>query len=124
MFIKLETGKWQEGIDITDRINEAVRGRKGKACLIFCPHTTAGLLVNEGQDKNVILDIIDAVDEIEPKLDYMHKNNAQSHVKASLIQTSLLIPMKNDKLELGKWQKIFFIEFDGPKEREIQVEVL
>ena len=121
MFIEIKTEKWQEAIDITSRVQEAIKGESGKACFIFCPHTTAGLMINE---PDAVSDVLDAVDEIEPKLDYTHKSNAQAHVKSGLAGVSLLIPMKQGKLELGNWQKIFFLEFDGPRDRKVQISIL
>jgi len=125
MRIKIKTTKWQEAVDVTSKIEKEIVGQKGKACLIFCPHTTCGLTINEGADPAVIEDVLEAIDELTPRLDFKHKEgNSISHIKSSLVGSSLLIPLENCRLNLGKWQKIFFLEFDGPREREIWVELL
>jgi len=121
MQITIQTTKHIEAIDITDEIEKSIKDKKGKAVLIFCYHTTSGLLINE---PNAIQDIIEAIDEIEPKLDYQHKSNAQAHIKASLINPSILIPIEQGKIKLGQWQKIFLAEFDGPRERKINISIL
>lgn len=124
MEIKINTTKYNEAIDITEKVQECVT-KKAKAVLVYCPHTTAGLTINEGYDNDVMLDIVDAIDEIEPKADYRHKEgNSQAHVKSAITGVNLCIPVEDGKLKLGKWQKIFFMEFDGPEERTVWVECL
>lgn len=125
MEIPLQSKNWQEAIDITKEIEEIIKNKQGKAILIFCPHTTAGVTINEGYDKAVMKDVLDIVDELTPRLDFLHKEgNSPAHAKSSLVGNSLLIPIEQDKLKLGKWQKIFFLEFDGPKERKVEVSIL
>ena len=132
MEISVKTKKHIEAIDITKEIEKATEqlwdnekkmgnNKKSGVCLIFCPHTTCGILINE---PDAVSDIIEAIDEIEPKLDYQHKGNAQAHIKASLISPSLLVTINQGKLELGQWQKIFLAEFDGPRTRQIKVSIL
>lgn len=118
--LQIKTTKKIEAIDITSEIEKEIKNSEKKLATIFCPHTTSALTINE---PNAIQDILEAIDEIEPKLDYFHKINAQAHIKSSLIGVSLTIPVE-EKLILGKWQKIFFLEFDGPKERQIWINII
>lgn len=125
MEISLKSKNWQEAIDITENIEDFVKGQEGKAVLLFCPHTTAGITINEGYDKNVMKDVLEIIDELTPRLDFLHKEgNSPAHAKSSLVGNYLLIPIEEGRLKLGKWQKIFFLEFDGPKERKININIL
>ena len=93
---------------------------------MYCPHTTAGLTINEGADPSVRVDILNALKRLVPdNLDYKHlEGNSPAHIKASLMGSSLTILVENNKLKLGHWQKVFFCEFDGPRNRKIYVELL
>ena len=120
-----EDYRFSEHSENHEQKQEGFPNKKSRACFIFCPHTTAGLTINEGYDKSVMKDVLDGIDELTPRLDFEHKEgNSPSHIKASLVGSSLLIPIKDGKLELGKWQKIFFLEFDGGKERKVRVEII
>lgn len=124
MEIEIKTKEKEEAIDITERINELIKNKKGKAVLIYTRHTTSGILINEGYDSDVINDILESLDELIPRLPYKHsEGNSVSHIKSSLIGGSVTIPFIEGKLSLGKWQKIFFLEFDGPRERKVIVEL-
>jgi secondary thiamine-phosphate synthase enzyme len=116
-----------EFIDITDIINNAIKGDVEEGvCNIYSPHTTAGLTINEGYDENVARDIIESLNKIVPE-DWQYKHmegNAPAHIKTSLIGSSLLIPISNGKLMLGRWQRIFLCEFDGPRERSIYLTII
>jgi secondary thiamine-phosphate synthase enzyme len=116
-----------EFIDITDVINNAIKGDVEEGvCHIYSPHTTAGLTINEGYDENVARDIIESLNKIVPE-DWQYKHmegNAPAHIKTSLIGSSLLIPISNGKLMLGRWQRIFLCEFDGPRERSIYLTII
>ena len=125
MQIDLKSKNWQEAIDITEEVADIIKGQEGKAVLIFCPHTTAGITINEGYDETVMKDVLDIIDELTPRLDFLHKEgNSPAHAKSSIVGSSLLLPIQEGKLLLGQWQKIFFLEFDGPKERKVQVSIL
>jgi len=125
MEISIKSEKWQEAIDITEGVGELIKGKEGKSCLIFCPHTTAGLTINEGHDNRVMKDVLEIIDELTPRLDFEHKEgNSPAHAKSSLVGVSLLVPILDGKLGLGQWQKIFFLEFDGPRERKVEVSIL
>ena len=136
MDIELKTTGWQQAIDITEQVQAVVSqlfekekriicNKKSRACFIYCPHTTAGVTINEGFDKSVMKDVLECIDELTPRLDFEHREgNSPAHVKASLVGSSTLVPIEQGKLDLGQWQKIFFLEFDGPKERKIKITLL
>lgn len=93
-------------------------------CVVFVPHTTAGITINEGADPSVQKDIISQLDLSVPweQSFYRHlEGNSAAHIKASLMGSSVNILVDNGQLRLGTWQKIFFAEFDGPRRRKIWV---
>ncbi len=117
MKLNIRTTKKEEFIDITDKIKIDI---EEGFCQIYCPHTTAGLTINEGADPSVRQDIISALDNIVPNMDFKHREgNSLAHIKASLMGNSVIIPVKDGKLMLGIWQSIFFCEFDGPRQRQV-----
>lgn len=126
--ISIKTTKRIELIDITDKIQEIVSKSKikGGTCLLFCPHTTAGLTINENYDPSVRKDISNALSRIVPvNADYLHtEGNADSHVKSSLFGSSLIIFVEGGRLSFGTWQGIFFCEGDGPRLREVWVKII
>ena len=91
--------------------------------MLFRSHTTAGVTVNEGADPAVCTDIIRKLDELVPPNDgYRHmEGNSDSHIKTSIIGSSVTVIVENGRLVLGTWQKIFFCEFDGPRSRKVYV---
>ena len=114
-----------EMIDITDRINELVPpDMRCGICHIFCAHTTAGLTVNENADPDVRHDILKKLDLLIPKNEsyYQHcEGNSAAHLKSSLMGVSLAVPVCNGRLHLGTWQGVYFCEFDGPRNRKVEV---
>ncbi len=96
------------------------------ACLIYCPHTTAAITVNENYDPDVKRDMLHKLQQDIPKDDNYHhaEGNSDSHLKASLIGTSKLVPVENGQIKLGHWQGLLFCEFDGPRQREVWVSFL
>ncbi|WP_213995946.1 secondary thiamine-phosphate synthase enzyme YjbQ, partial [Tepidanaerobacter syntrophicus] len=90
------------------------------------PHTTAGITINEGADKDVSIDILETLDKLIPHNgDYRHlEGNSDAHIKASLVGNSLALIVREGKLLLGTWQRIFFCEFDGPRTRNIMVKIV
>ena len=94
--------------------------------IVYVPHTTAGVTINEGADLSVQRDIIKTLKKLVPESgDYHHmEGNSDAHIKASLIGPSITVFIKNNKLVLGTWQHIFFYEGDGPRNRRVYVEVL
>ena len=117
----------QEGlVDITGQVQKAVRdsGVSEGTALVFVPHTTAAVTINENADPDVLHDLRLALAALVPKLPYRHgEGNSPAHLKSSLFGCSQLVPIVNGKLALGTWQGIYFCEFDGPRRRNFQVVV-
>jgi len=115
-------------LDITDMVQKAVTASKiyDGVCFVFCPHTTAGLTINENADPSVRRDIINSLNNLVPeKAGYLHsEGNADSHIKSSLFGSSLTIFIKDGKLAFGSWQGIYFCESDGPRSREVWVKII
>lgn len=99
---------------------------QGGLCHLYVAHTTAGITINEGDDPDVARDIEVTLDKLVPKdAGYQHyEGNADSHVKSTLVGVSQTIPIESGRLALGRWQAIFFCEFDGPRTREVLVKVV
>lgn len=110
-----------ELIDITAMVAAKIpKGMKNGVCMLYSPHTTAGLTVNENYDPAVRHDILARLEAIAPTecMDYNHaEGNSAAHIKTSLIGVSQCVPIRNGKLALGQWQGIYFCEFDGPRPR-------
>lgn len=125
--IKLSSTKRNEMIDITDKIQEVVEKEdiKDGFAIIYVPHTTAGITINEGADPSVRRDIIETLDRLVPENNnYFHtEGNSDAHIKASLLGSSVTVLIKNKKLLLGTWQSIYFYEGDGPRNRSIWIEI-
>ena len=117
----------QEGfVDITGQVQKAVHdsGINEGTALVFVPHTTAAVTINENADPDVLHDLRLALTELTPKLPYRHgEGNSPAHLKSSLFGCNQLVPIVNGKLALGTWQGIYFCEFDGPRRRNFQVVV-
>jgi secondary thiamine-phosphate synthase enzyme len=126
--LSVKTNRRIELIDITDKIQAAVSKNKIKegVCVVFCPHTTAGLTINENADPSVQSDIINTLNKLIPEnAGYAHsEGNADSHAKASLFGSSLNIIVENGRLCLGTWQGIYFCEGDGPRSREVWIKII
>jgi secondary thiamine-phosphate synthase enzyme len=111
-------------------VREAVAGESGSAVVVYVPHTTAGVTINEHADPAVARDLEAALERIvEDSWPWQHvelgEENAPTHVRASLMGPSVVVPLRDDgSLGLGTWQGIFFCEFDGPRERSVVVNVL
>jgi len=114
--------------DVTQQVNEAVHasGVKEGVCHLFVPHTTAGLVINENADPDVGRDLIEKLEALVPSdAPYHHyEGNAHAHIKSSLVGQSAAAPVAAGRLALGRWQAVFFAEFDGPRERELLVTVV
>ncbi len=125
--IYINTTKRTQLIDITSQVGEAVRKSniKDGVCMVYVPHTTAAVTINENADPNVREDIINILNQIVPwQYDYKHlEGNSPAHIKATLIGPSVTIFIENTHLSLGTWQGIFFCEFDGPRSRRVLVKV-
>ncbi|MCI2429631.1 secondary thiamine-phosphate synthase enzyme YjbQ [Candidatus Acetothermia bacterium] len=123
----LKTQAKQEMIDITERLQRALRelGANNGVAVLFVPHTTAAITINENADPAVKEDILTALGKLVPAgAYYKHaEGNAHAHIKASLIGHSVTIPIQEGKLQLGTWQGVLFCEFDGPRTRELWLTV-
>ena len=128
--IRLRTERRSHVVDVTTAVRDATAGASGSAVLVYVPHTTAGITINEHVDPELVADIEGALERIVGddwswRHDDQDGPNAPSHVRASLVGPSVVIPLHDDgALALGTWQGIFFCEFDGPRERSIYVSVL
>jgi len=126
--IPIKTSFEEQIIDITSKIEDALNKFKVKdgICNVFCPHTTAGLIINENADPSVKKDILMKLNKIVTEdPDYTHsEGNSSAHVKSSLVGVSLNIPVANGKLLLGTWQGIMFCEFDGPRDRKVVISII
>jgi secondary thiamine-phosphate synthase enzyme len=126
--ISLKTDRKTQLLDITEQVQAALGEPNGAAAaLIYVPHTTAGVTINEGADPLVAQDLENALQKVvDDGWDWKHVEdpdgpNAPSHVRASLMSPQILVPLRDGKLALGRWQGIFFCEFDGPRDRKVFV---
>lgn len=121
----VKTRAQQELVDITPQIRSLAEkhGSQKGICIIYIPHTTAAVTINENADPDVKRDIICGLARIVPdNLDYKHREgNSPAHIKASLVGSSQTIIMENGQLQLGTWQGVFLAEFDGPRNRSVTV---
>jgi secondary thiamine-phosphate synthase enzyme len=126
--VSVETHSRVEMIDITAEIQKAVREEKIEKgiCLVYTPHTTAAVTINENADPDVPRDILAALDNAIPlNANYRHmEGNSAAHVKSSLVGASELVIIEKGRIVLGTWQSIFFCEFDGPRTRKVIVKIL
>ena len=129
--ISVRTERRTQLIDITREVQRALDdGNGAAAALVYVPHTTAGVTINEGADPLVARDLESAMEKlVHDDWEWKHVEdpdgpNAPSHVRASLINPQVLVPLREGKLALGTWQGIFFCEFDGPRERKVYVTTL
>jgi len=126
--IEVKTERRTQLKNITGEIEKAVAesGCKTGLCYVYVPHTTAGVIINEGDDPDVARDIETTLDRIVPhEGNYRHgEGNADSHIKTALTAASVTIFIQDGKLALGRWQAIFFCEFDGPRRREVRIKIV
>jgi secondary thiamine-phosphate synthase enzyme len=126
--IKIDTRSRTEMVDITPLVQwEVTQKRVSEGiCVVYVPHTTAGITINEGADPDVCTDIITALNAlVPPNAGYRHmEGNSDSHIKTSLMGNSVNIIIDRGVLVLGRWQKIFFCEFDGPRSRKAFIKIL
>jgi secondary thiamine-phosphate synthase enzyme len=125
--LSLKTERKTQLVEITDLVQDAVGSTNGAtAALVYVPHTTAGVTINEDADPALASDIEAAMERIVAEDGgWRHSDadgpNAPSHIRASLISPHVLVPLDGGKLALGRWQGIFFCEFDGPRDRKVYV---
>ncbi len=118
-----------EMIDVTRRVRQMVEksGVRQGTVLVFCPHTTAAVTINENADPDVVHDLLLCLERLVPQdqAGFRHsEGNSDSHIKASLVGPSVTVPVENGDLVLGTWQGIYFCEFDGPRTRTVLVTLL
>ncbi|MFZ0037287.1 MAG: secondary thiamine-phosphate synthase enzyme YjbQ [Candidatus Acidiferrales bacterium] len=126
--IEVRSSRRTELINVTARVHDLVTdsGVANGICHLYVPHTTAGVLINEGYDPDVASDMEAAFDRIVPtSLKFKHaEGNSDSHIKLALTGTSQSIFIERGRLALGRWQMVFFAEFDGPRHRELHVKIV
>ena len=118
----------QNFYNITEKVSGAVKksGIRAGSCLIFCPHTTAGITINENADPDVVRDMLFALDRTFPdRTEFRHmEGNSHAHLKSSFVGSSQSVIIQNGGLLLGTWQGIYFCEFDGPRNRRFYVKLM
>lgn len=126
--ILIKTKHKSEAVEITKEIQEAIieSGVKDGIVVIYTPHTTAGVLLFENQDPNLLRDLLGKMGEIAPaNAKYAHiGSNADAHLKSAITGASLSLIIENAVAIIGKWQGLFFIDFDGPREREVILKII
>jgi len=128
--LTVRTERQSQLVDITRQVRDAGAGESGSAVLVYVPHTTAGVTINEHADPMVARDFEMALERIVPEdWGWQHieegEENAPTHIRASFMGPSVLVPLGDDgTMALGTWQGIFFCEFDGPRTRTVYVSVL
>ncbi len=127
--ISVSTHQHTEFIEIGREVQNVVKelGVKEGICLIFAPHTTAGITINEGADPDVTRDIMMELEKAVPwrDVDYQHnEGNSAAHIKSSIIGASEMVIVEDGRIILGTWQSIYFCEFDGPRHRKVYVKIV
>jgi len=127
--LHVQTERHTQMIDITQAVQDCVRqaGIINGMVLVYCPHTTAAITINENADPDVVHDMLKRLEDLYPwkvSGDLHREGNSAAHLKASTLGASQLIPLENGRLVLGTWQGIYFCEFDGPRRRSYYVKVL
>ena len=126
---EIRTRQRNEFVEITDEVRAAVQKsgvRRGSAH-VYCPHTTAAVTINENADPDVVHDVLAWLERTIPQrqADFRHaEGNSDSHIKAILVGDSVWVPIEDGALVLGRWQGVFFCEFDGPRTRSVMVQCL
>jgi len=127
-YTNIKSASREEFIDITGRIQKIIdnSGIREGLCVVYIPHTTAGITINEDADPDVINDIKNYLDRMVPNAEYFKhlEGNSPAHIKSSIIGHSITVPVSEGRLLLGRWQGIFFCEFDGPRSRQIIVKII
>lgn len=127
--VKLQTEKHEQMVDITAQVQNVITQEQVQEgiALVYCPHTTAAITINENADPDVVHDIMLRLEEMYPwnhPRDRHGEGNSAAHLKASTLGASELIPITAGRLVLGTWQGIYFCEFDGPRQRTFYVKIL
>jgi secondary thiamine-phosphate synthase enzyme len=128
MILSVKTSSRTELVDITSKIANLVKesGVSEGLCMLYVPHTTGAVTINESADPSVRGDILMVLNQVIPwEADYKHmEGNSPAHVKSTLVGASELVAIENGTLNLGTWQGIFFCEFDGPRTRKVHVRIM
>ena len=126
--VSIKTHSRSEFIDITQAVSEIVQKSETREgmCYVYIPHTTAGVTINENADPSVRKDILNKLDNIVPwNGNYTHgEGNSAAHIKSTLVGSSVSIPISEGRLIRGTWQGIYFCEFDGPRNREVFIQII
>ena len=125
--IKIETTKRNELIDITSQVEEIVNssGINTGICLVYVPHTTVGIIINENADPDVKEDLLNALEKMVPKINFSHaEGNSDAHLKSLICGKDKSIVVEKGSLKLGQWDGIFLAEFDGPRNRKVYVKIV
>jgi secondary thiamine-phosphate synthase enzyme len=125
----VSTSKRQQIVDITEKVKKIAKksGVKDGLCNVYTPHATCAVLINENWDPNVMEDILECLDKLVPAGKWRHDkvdNNGASHIKSSILGPSETVHISGGRLILGRWQDIMLADFDGPKERNVIVEII
>lgn len=124
MILEIRTTARSEMVDITSRVTAALDGAGDGLCHVFVPHTTAAVVINESADPDVARDLVAAYRAMVPAVRFAHaEGNSDAHLLATLLGSSVSIPVEHGRLALGTWQGIFFVELDGPRSRRVEVRV-
>lgn len=128
MEIRVKTSKRNELIDITAQIERLVKESKVNdgICIIYCPHTTAAITINENSDPDVVDDLLMGLNKIvNSDWPFKHnEGNSDAHLKSSILGCEKTVIIENNKLKLGRWQNCYFCEFDGPRNRKVFVKII
>jgi len=125
MNIEIRSGARREMIDITRDVAAAVEGAGDALCHVYVPHTTAAVVINEHADPDVARDLTAAYEAMVPQIRFAHaEGNSDAHLMATLLGSSVTVPIEAGRLRLGTWQGIFFVELDGPRSRKVWVSLL
>ncbi len=128
MIITVKTGSRTEFVDITADIQKALSAADAQSglCMVYVPHTTAAVTINESADPSVKRDILMILNRVVPwEAEYRHlEGNSPAHVKSTIVGASELVMVENGRLLLGTWQGIFFCEFDGPRTRKVHLKFM
>jgi len=126
--LEVRTASRNQMVDVTSRVKEVVSasGVREGLCVLYVPHTTAAVAINEGADPAVAEDILAQLARLAPPDGcYSHREgNADAHIKATIVGASRVVPVSGGRLMLGTWQAVFFCEFDGPRHRKLVVQVI
>lgn len=125
--IRITTKKKYEVVDITQEVEKHVKNVDEGIVVVYAPHATAAIIINENYDPNIGLDIMDALDNLVPEGKWRHDkvdSNGAAHIKSAMLGPSETVPVKDGKLLLGTWQSICLCEFDGPRERKVIVKIV